>query len=262
MPKLLLSIFLLFIPATVSSEEPDKKLHRKCIYPTVMISGPCHKYGGSGFIVRSSKIGCNYENVVLTAAHNLLCQDMVVRVPKYENYSTIVGYDDYPMSIAFSHDEEDWAVLIFQSKKQMPVVDLDFAPKLFIGTKVFHVGYGCLDDGRLDYGLVTQPKSLSPPSLGGKIRTSVHVIMGDSGGPLFTENNYKAIGIANSVRNFMGQRLTVQSYFVPLSKIKTFNEKSANNALDFVYKASAKMPTLPRVRLNLLDYKYDIEENK
>lgn len=261
MPKFFLCLFFLLIPAGIYSGEPDKKLHQKCIYPTVMVSGPCHLYGGSGFIVRSAKIKKHYENVVITAAHNLLGEDMIIRVSKYENTSTLIGYDDYPMSVVVKNDQKDWAILIFQSEKKMPYAELDFSSKLYIGTKIFHVGHGCLDDARLDFGIITQPKSLSPPSLAGRIRTNAHVIQGDSGGPLFTEN-YKVVGIAEAIRNFMGQRVFLQSYFVPVSEIKTYNEKSAKNALDFVYNPSAKMPVMPRVRLKLLDYHYDIEENK
>jgi hypothetical protein len=44
----------------------QKKLHKKCIYPTVLLADNTRSCGGSGFIVRSTKVGKTFQNVVVT----------------------------------------------------------------------------------------------------------------------------------------------------------------------------------------------------
>ena len=64
----------------VSETQPDNKLHKQCICPTVMIGSDwCY---GSGVIVRSEKIGDVYHNVAITCSHVTQGQqDWTVYVP-------------------------------------------------------------------------------------------------------------------------------------------------------------------------------------
>ena len=63
-------VLFIIIPSTVFSDEPDKILHEKCLYPTVAVAldvagHTCNR--GTGTIIRSEKIddayGCLTEKV-------------------------------------------------------------------------------------------------------------------------------------------------------------------------------------------------------
>lgn len=257
-----LLVLLLTTNASVFSAPPDKKLHRKCLYPTVKLTSDEHDCGGTGFIVRSTKVGKHYRNVVITATH-LLDRGLKVFVPRYKNWSTLDGYDDYPIELFAYSKDDDIAIVLFESERPMPVAELDFDSKYYIGTDVLRVGFGHLDDARLDNGRVTQPVTVDPSRFRGMIRTNVHTTFGDSGSALFLEENYKVIGLCHGLRMVDGDVLHTHSYYVPITRLKTMNAK-ANNALRFVYTRSERMPILPFVKLRLRQYEVTLpaEEKK
>lgn len=240
------------------ANEPNKKLHRKCLYPTVKITDKDGDSGGSGFIVRSTKVGDQWHNIVITAAHLVeACpceaEDLWVHVPVYENWSTVKEYKKYAFTTIARNEKMDMGIGVFISSEQMPTATMDLDAKLYIGTEVFHVGYAILDDARIDHGEITSPNVNTPLSFKGYIRCNVHTFMGDSGGPLCLKNNYKVVGVASAIRNYRGMLLPNISFYTPISALKTWDAE-LNNALESVYNESAKMPVIPFARLKTKAY--------
>ena len=84
-----LTIVLIFTQPAIAGT-PDKQLHTKCIYPTVMVfeSGNAQ---GTGVIVRSEKYeDGQWLNVVLTAAHVVEdFKDGQIATVDYEDWSRV-----------------------------------------------------------------------------------------------------------------------------------------------------------------------------
>lgn len=237
-------------------EVVDEKLHIQCIYPTVSITDGKGS-GGSGFIVRSTKIGYYWHNTILSAAHILNEDVSDVQVAEYQNWSEIQKYKKYDIVVYATDLNRDLGIAYFISDHQMPVVELCFDATVYINTEVFHCGYALLDDVRIDYGQVTQPKITR--TFPGMIRTNCFTFMGDSGGPLFLKSNYKAIAVCSGIRSHMNVILSNVSYYRPISELKTWDVE-INNALESVYTESAALPILPFVKLKLKDYEYQLPE--
>jgi hypothetical protein len=142
----------------------------------------------------------------------------------------------------------------------MPVASLDFDTTLYMATKAFHVGYGQLDDCRYDKGEITQPKTHWPKRFNGMIRTNIYTIMGDSRGPLFLEDNMKVVAM-HGIRGNCDMLLPHQSYYVPITGLKTMNTK-ANNALEFIYTPARNMPVMPLLKLRLQQYDYKLPDEQ
>jgi hypothetical protein len=256
--KHFLGLILFFsISPLVFSQTTDKKL-QTCMDATVMITTKAGTSGGSGFIVRSDKVGEEYHNVVVTAAHLFSGVRMYIKVQKYEGEpAELVGYDTYESMVYDCNDKHDLAVMVFTSKKQMSTVEIDFDTSYYFNTPIFHLGYGMLDDLRIDSGEITMPKTFLPACFKGLIRCNCHTIFGDSGGPLFLKENHKVIGVCHAIRACHGQYLTKHAYFIPIRKMKTWNTEQ-NNGLRFVYIPAQKLPVIPYIQLTLRNY--EIEE--
>lgn len=244
----LLAFAVLAWPYLVFSAEPDELMHKKCLYPTVMVSPLRESSGGSGVIVRSDKVGAEYRNLVLTCEHNYGSkpEPFIVSVAKYEDWSTFKGYDTYLSRVYAADARYDLALVVFTSKTEMPVADLGFDEKLYIGTDVLRVGCGLLDEPRIDTGKVS---ALRTPMPGAEplIRTTAFTVMGDSGGPLFHDN--KLVGITRMIRAVRGTPMHNISYAIPLGDVKKW-DASQKNSFGFVYKPTPQ-PVLPYLRLQL-----------
>ena len=202
------------IVSPVFSGEPDKKLHEKCIYPTVMVSNSDRSGSSTGTIIRSEKIeDGKYHNVVITTAHGLK-EKVVVHVPSYENWSELVGTTMHPALMYYINPKADLAIAIFVSSKLMPTADFGFEEKIYIGNKISRIGCGLGDAPRLEEGILT---GISMPSMHkGKVhRMSIHTLPGDSGGAVF--HNYKIIGFTQSIRS-----LPPSNPFVDAEKIYNY----------------------------------------
>jgi S1-C subfamily serine protease len=232
---------------------PDEILHNKCIYPTVLVAPHGMSAFGSGIIVKSVKVSDKkYNNVFLTCAHVCSSKDPYeVRLFKYENWSKIAKIESFDCELYGVNDKTDIAVGVFVTDVEMPVAQMDFNPKLFIGNEVFRIGCGLGDEPRLDYGKIT---SLNMPSSDGvpAYRTSVHTVPGDSGSPLFHEN--KVIGIVKSIRLWRGLPVFNISFAVPLDEFKKWS-KDNDDSLDFIF-ADKEIPKMPLMNLKLKEYDY------
>ncbi len=243
--KYILALFVCV--STVYADVPDVTLHNKSLYPTVRIQD-CNARGGSGVVVCSTKFSENeYRNVAITC-HHVVCRDVRfnVRVAKYKNWSFFDGYFNCPCRIYYTNEDKDLAIILFTSDHQLPVADFGFDEKLYIGSKIFHFGCGLGDEPRLDRGEITAFKD-------SRYRTSMNLIFGDSGGPVY--HNYKLVGIANAIRtmNYNYGQLPVNfiSFVVPINDIKTID---INNALAFIYNAKHGLPNLPFEILKMEEY--------
>lgn len=208
--SILVFVFLLF--NICKAGEPDKNLHEKCLYPTVLVWSDTHT--GTGVVVQSTKIGeKQYRNTVFSAAHvfkEVLYQGETkprippyrVYVPKYKNWSTLYQYDEFTATIRRIDRNTDAAVLTFDSEFLVKVADIDWSPKLYIGNTVTHIGGGLGQELRVDHGEITSIRVSSGDGFPkGMYRTNVFTLPGDSGGPLFHEN--KVVGICQSIRTRM-----------------------------------------------------------
>jgi S1-C subfamily serine protease len=244
------------IDSTISTA--DKNLHRQCIYPTIKITNAEEKGGGSGFIVRSTKVDNKWHNTVISAAHVIEEEpNLFACVAHYTNWSEVKCYKKYPFITYASHTKNDIAVGYFISEEKMPVAKMNFDTKLYINTEILHCGYGLLDDARIDYGQITQPKASFP--FNNAIRTNCYTFFGDSGGPLFLKNSNEVIGVCHAIRMHRGMVLPQISYYRPITDLKVW-DKQLNNALESVYKESSSLPVTPFIKLGLRDYEYKMPE--
>ena len=220
--------------ATVFSGEPDKPLHEKCIYPTVMVLNEDILGNGSGVIVRSVKVEKEYENYVITCAHilgeseELKNVKILIKIGIYENWSTLVGSKQHSCEIVAFNKQKDIAILKFKSESVVSVADMNLKPELYIGNDVLRIGCGFGEPFRVDYGKITSLDKSVGSFIKNTYRVSIPTIMGDSGGPVYHEG--KIIGIAESIR--MAQIGSSSSpvphmcYVIPLARFFELEEFS------------------------------------
>ena len=244
MLRYLLAALLLLSPVVVTAGEPDKALHEKCIYPTVMIF--CQETGqsGTGVIIKSEKVKeGEWRNLVASVAHTIkplmfikVADDQKsatvraeyrckVKLGTYKNWSELVSAEDFTGKILAIDYPKDIAVISFTTKTQCSTVEMDFEPKLYLGNEVFRMGCGLGGTFRLDYGRITAVKE-SIGEISGTYRTSIQTIQGDSGGPVYHEN--KLIGVAQAIKSVQiyGGEVPIChiSYVIPLSRFKDCKE--------------------------------------
>lgn len=222
------TIALLFFVNISQSGEPDKKLHEKCIYPTVMIQRTNTKTPGigTGVIIKSIKRGDGYINYVFTCAHILIKTptivvenksdedfneppviipakyEYVVGVGEYENWSFVKKIKQYKLHVIYlnRNKKTDIALVTFKTTEKMPVVKINASPKLYIGNEVLRVGCGGGGLFRVDFGKITSlvgSAGKATPAAKNTYRTSIMTIPGDSGGPVF--HNNELIGLSQMI---------------------------------------------------------------
>ena len=232
MRKLLIAIAIFVSQVGVmNAGEPDKALHNKCIYPTVMLEGTNPLYGGNGtgVIVKSIKKDDKYINYVFTCAHVLAQTPPRIVMPKegsndipklipqkyeyqvkigvYEDWSRLVAIDVYNCEVLCVNQgySTDTALIRFFSDKEMPVADICEDPKVYIGNQVCRVGCGLNEPFRVDFGKVNSvvKSILDRQSAATKntYRISALTLPGDSGGPVF-DDEHKLFGLAQLIRGF------------------------------------------------------------
>lgn len=189
----------MMIVSPVFSGEPDKKLHEKCIYPTVLVTNGSGNGSSTGTIIRSEKIKDNkFHNVAITTAHGLE-SNLVVSVATYKNWSEIEKTTLYPALMCYANEGADIAVVIFVSTKVMPIAEFGFKEKIFTGNKITRVGCGLGDSPRLEFGTISGMNVESDRGPEKKVnRMSIYTLPGDSGGSVF--HNYKIVGLTQSIR--------------------------------------------------------------
>jgi len=240
MHKIIISLAILASSTLVSfavSGEPDKELHNKCLYPTIMVMNDNPKGVGTGVIVKSVKKDDHYENYAFTCSHILTPlpkpeptevapppadvpadaapallpekvvlavvvkdkYEVTVRIGIYENWSTLVGHKDYRCEVLVVDKAKDIALIKFDTASENSVAVLDKNPKLFIGNDVFKIGCGLNEPFRIDYGKVTSVNKSIGNMIKDTYRVSAMTIMGDSGGPVYHDG--KLVGLSQAIRS-------------------------------------------------------------
>jgi S1-C subfamily serine protease len=248
----LLTFFL--SSSVVFSQSPEEKLYEQCLQPTIRLIAPKERSVGTAFVVRSELHGNVYRNAAITAAHCTTCSKYFVNIPSYDSKGKLLKYITVPAFIYAMEQDDDLAIVLFETEDKLATTEWDFSHSLKYGEKVFHFGFGLGDDARLDDGKVT---AVSSRNYKNKIRTNVYTVGGDSGGPLFNQNN-KVIGICQSVRCDAGILYHNISFYTPVQCLKSWDELT-NNAFSFVYNSKAKMPRMAFIMLSLDQYEIGVK---
>lgn len=257
--KILFGLFLIIFSACLSyfiinqnKIIVNKKLHENCLYPVVLITNKDIGSHGTGFVVKSIKISENrYENVFITCAHVCSSESSyVVNIYGYNNWSNIEKTTEYNCCFYAKNNDLDLAIGMFISEELVATVQFDFNSDIFIGNNVFSIGCGMGDDPRLGEGKITGVRMSSLSNKYNYLKTNVFTIPGDSGAPLFN-NDYKVIGLIQSIRLSNGATYYNISHAIPIEELKTWSEQN-NNAYDFVW-TNKDLPMMPFHRLNLLN---------
>lgn len=220
---------------TCSANGPNKELHEKCIYPTILIN--TDSTTGTGFIVKSvKKEGLEeYDNYAVTCEHVLLTKeqslpnDITIKIGIYEDWSKLVQKESYKSKLIFSNKSKDIAIIHFVTQKKCFTCELNKEEKFYIGDEIYKTGCGLSYPYRLDYGKITSVKQIfqSPDNKNEKIRISAMTIIGDSGGPIFFNN--KVIGITQSILTTKTQDKVVEffhdiAYVIPIEELYSIEE--------------------------------------
>lgn len=260
MKKIVLTSLLISIICitTALAQKAPEALYSACLYPTVCIADMKNETGGSGFIVRSTKNGNKYRNAIITAEHTVDSSGpFFVKIFKYKKHAEIESEKIYPMFIYALEPKEDLAIGVFESDEKLPTVQINFDHKIFMGSNIFHIGFGMMDDARIDYGQITQTKTHNPSIFKGLIRTNAYSMVGDSGGPLFQNDDLKVIGVCRAIRKHNDQLMNHQSYFTDIKILKKWNDE-LDNSLEPIYTEKRELPRLPFIKMDLQKYKYKL----
>lgn len=261
--RIIIFLLALIITSNVFSGEPDEKLHKQCLYPTVIIASS-EGSSGTGVIIRSEKISeKEYYNVVISCNH-ILSKEMHIKYRvlrgEFKNWSDISNIMYYPATICMTNDKYDLSIICFLSSTEMPTAFLGTNTKTYIGNDVIKIGCGGQEFFRLDYGKVTglnKDVGKLPKIHKGLTRTSMYTLPGDSGGPVFQD--YEFIGVINSIQTANnplkeneGMLLEHISYFVPIKFLVEWNKE--NNYFDFVFDKSKPLPQKELAILRIFQY--------
>ena len=192
-------ILLLALASTAMAGEPDKRLHERCLYPTVLVWTSAAN--GSGVIVRSVPEGERYRNTVLTVAHVASKGTANVYLPRYVDWSNLERYDRFEAKVIRADPSHDISVLSFVSDAKLPTAEIDPCVKFYIGNPIHRFGAGLSKAPRLDAGEISGMRSVivmpSGVKIDGMILASLLSSPGDSGGPVY--EGYRLIGLCQSI---------------------------------------------------------------
>lgn len=199
---ILTTLFMISISFLLGNTENERKTFiDKCLKPTILIESATSSASGTGFITNSIQIepiNC-YLNVVFSCEHILKSTDLIIKCSDFDENGIFQKYKVFKGAVAATDGANDLSLIFFLSPTKMPCVDLDqkYIPK--IKDNLFSVGHAIGEPSRFAEGKLTGVMRSETTNSLISYRTSVSIVFGDSGGPLFFEN--KVIGIANSMRN-------------------------------------------------------------
>ena len=234
----------------------DETLHKKCIYPTIRVSTEDVGQKGTGFIVRSDKVGDCYHNVAITCYHCIRYKLLFyqVGVAVYEDGTDFVKWDEFRCQLYAWSEEHDLAVIVFKTPYPVSVAKMNFDQKICVGNDIVHFGCGMGDEQpRFDKGQVTSTRS----KVGGHdqfvYRANMFAIFGDSGGPAFYKN--KVVGVMQAIKvgkfKMFPMPLPQISFYIPIGQLKVMDTEQ-NNALRFLYTPRTGLPKRPYAELNFM----------
>jgi S1-C subfamily serine protease len=184
-----------------NANNDNNQFIQKCLKPTVLIESTKSPASGTGFIVNSSlieSINC-YCNVVFSCEHILKSTDLLVKCSEFDDQGNFEKYKNFKGVVAAIDGSNDLSIVFFLSPNQMRCVDLNQKYKPKIRDALFAVGHALGEPARFAEGKLTGVLRSETTKQILSYRTSINIVFGDSGGPLFYEN--KVVGIANSMKN-------------------------------------------------------------
>lgn len=199
-------------------------LHEKCIYPAVRIN--TGKAGGSGTIIysmpKNGESGQVYDTFVLTNHHvvedaittkkdwdSLLkkqiekefIREVQVEVFDYVDLSRVVSANTHQGEVVAYDQYHDLAIVKLISPRPARHI-ATFLPKesikdeILIGKDVIAVGCSILHDPVVSYGKITGVREMIDNKR--YLMTSTHIIFGNSGGAMYTNDGF-LIGVPSRV---------------------------------------------------------------
>lgn len=225
--------FGLILSFLFSKNKKDDEFVTKCVHPIVRTINLKDNTTGTAFVVKSEKCDNNYyKNIAISCEHGS-ANKFVVAI---QNYNDQFYYDSehmVPAILLGKNAEYDLSILMFLSDRKMKCAEMNFSTNFKLREKVFSVGCGLKDSARFSDGVITglmpSKKSLV------NIRTTICMVPGDSGGPLFN-SNYEVIGVANNIKT-----MTNNNQNFPVTNISTFKSIDLiqklfkNGKFDFIF---------------------------
>lgn len=245
--KTKLVFLLLFFPSVVLAEEPNKELHNKCIYPTVLLTSMGDGACSTGVVIMSQKHNDVYYNVGITVNHATQERAIKVKVPEYKNWSYMLASTEYNGVVYCAHSRKDLAIFMFISPKVIPTAKLAAAgTDLYMGQEIIKVGCGLGDPPRLDKGFISGVNRVTGHSIQDNIQLSIYTLPGDSGAAIFNKD-YEIIGITQGIRVDTVDRKLPPYYAIGFAvDIKSLYRliESEEGGLDFLLDGK-ELPILP-----------------
>lgn len=224
-----LFIMLVFISGIAfcsAHNDLDHKIFiEKCLKPTVLIESKDQTSTGTGVIVKSEKLKYTnvYFNIVFSCEHIIKSNKQIVKYSEFDDNGIFLKYQENKAIVFFKDSDADISILFFTSDSPMPIAESDFKYQPKIRDRVFTIGHGMGDNSRYSDGCVTG--STKTKDMFVDYKTSIPIVFGDSGGPLFYNN--KLIGIANSIRSIS----VADKIKVPVYNISTFKSLNLFNKI-------------------------------
>lgn len=227
MKKIFIAILLFcaIIFCNAQSESEYQTFVEKCLKPTVLIGSNDDSITGTGVIVKSEKLKYvdAYFNVIFSCDHILKSNKQNIKISEFDKNGIFVKYTNAKAVVFYKDRDDDLSILFFTSDNIMPTADLSFNYNPKLKDFVFSIGHGMGDHSRYTDGVITG--ALKTKEDFTDYKTSIPIIFGDSGGPLFYKN--KLIGITNSIRSLK----VTENVKVPVYNISTFKSLNLFNKI-------------------------------
>lgn len=248
MKKILFMLLLLLIFTKISK---SKDFESKCISPVVLFESPSKSEYGSGVIIQSKFIKENvYLNTALSAEH--VFENKMYAVTLKNDDQFIERDNIYYSSVIYKNKDYDLAAVSFVTEKPMKTADIDFKTMPKLRDKVCIIGCGLGHPLRYAEGLVT---AFGPNKKKYEyIQTSVYLVPGDSGCPLYYDE--KIIAISSSIRIAERNLINEMSIFKP---IKLFQDILKSDKYKFLLDEQELHPKLLPEWLWLMDSQIKID---
>lgn len=210
---------MFFFCVLVAANSLTKPSLEKCLYPVVLVESIKSKSTGTGFIVKSQKVNEKYINLCLSCSHILDSDDIAISTSDYKKPFSFKSFKKYNGLVINKDKKFDISIISFLSDYKYSEVEIDMEYKPELRDSVFTIAHGMADPARYSEGIVSSVDDDKK-----EISTSVGMLLGDSGGPLFHQN--KVVGIANAMKAYKIGKITI-----PLNHFSIYKHISGSKKL-------------------------------